>query len=90
VLLIGPLVTVAAQVVGLLLLQGLLGDVAQTELGQGGDDVRPRIRAGGEQAVDLLTHDRAGRYPSHGLGLLSVDCSVFRIEAQAALRLQEG
>jgi len=76
-------------VIGLLLLEPLLHDVSHAELRESGQDVRLWRGAAGEELVDLLAHDRAGRYSPHGLGLLSVDSAVIRIEAQAASHLQE-
>jgi hypothetical protein len=55
-------------VIGRLLLQTLLHHVPHAELGERGQDVRLGRDAAGEDVVDLVAHDRAGRYPSSGLG----------------------
>ena len=83
------LVAATTHEVGLLLLEPLLYHVPHAELAERGQDVRLGRGAAGEQLVDLLAHDGAGRYSPHGLGLLSVDFAVIRIEAQAASHLQE-
>jgi len=86
----GPaLVVTAAQGIGLLLLQTLLHEIAQTELGELGEQVGFALHASAEQAVDFLPHHCARRYPSHWPEPPSVDLPVFRMVTQADSLLQE-
>jgi hypothetical protein len=84
------LVAAATQVIGLLLFEPLLHDVAHAELREGGQDVRLGRGAAGEQLADLLAHDRAGGYSPHGQGLLSATARSPQRMAQPASHLQEG
>jgi len=56
-----PLVPAAAEVVFLLLLERLLGEVADPELGEAGEDVCPFLHALCERPLDLLAHELARR-----------------------------
>jgi hypothetical protein len=60
-MLLPPLVPAAAEAVLLLLLERLLGEVADPELDAAGEDVRPFLHALREQPLDLPAHELAGR-----------------------------